>query len=332
MAFYLYGRNRKTGEAVRRLRIDASTEEAARAEAAQRGIDVTSVVPAPSSGPDMDARAAIDGEDASRPIFMTARVLTAVALLAMAVASFMHARDARIYYEGIGIAAIAGGLMLLAQRMRQGRAAWFAAVALRRAGGVRVAMVILVSAVAGYLLVAHLPPRIRNDVNALMPASLRAGTRDDARAEAVRKLAQRLGDATVGGDYAYVVDNTYAGVVELLGGRLKAIETTKTAMEQVRDSGVLLQNYTALTPGNFISNANAVFVVVPVELRFAAPAHEIHAVSRSYLLGISTDAGRTWKFADGSDLDEQAARDVLPALPPDLTLPEKEKPQIVHDN
>ena len=57
------------------------------------------------------------------------------------------------------------------------------------------------------------------------------------------------------------------------------------------------------------------------------------AVSKSYLLGISSDGGKTWKFADGAGLDKKESRDkTLPKLPAELQLPMIEPPAITKDN
>lgn len=51
------------------------------------------------------------------------------------------------------------------------------------------------------------------------------------------------------------------------------------------------------------------------------------ATAKSFLLGISTDKGKTWTFVDGNGIgDEKVKRKLLPNLPAEFKLPKKEKP------
>jgi len=55
-------------------------------------------------------------------------------------------------------------------------------------------------------------------------------------------------------------------------------------------------------------------------------------LANSYLLGVSTDGGTTWKFADGGAVSDAAMRaKILPKLPEKLKLPEPTAPQFIKD-
>jgi hypothetical protein len=53
-------------------------------------------------------------------------------------------------------------------------------------------------------------------------------------------------------------------------------------------------------------------------------------IVKSYLLGISSDNGKTWKFVDGAGLDDKITGG-LPKLPAKLKLPEKQKPEQIEE-
>jgi hypothetical protein len=145
---------------------------------------------------------------------------------------------------------------------------------------------------------------------------------------AVKKLAEAMGDATTKGDYAKVIDHTYDGIVKALGGRAEAIETMKATMKQLTDKGFTIKLYKVGDPGDLLTEGGNTFVIVPTIMEMATPKGKV--VGKSYLLGIASDAGKTWKFVDGSGMDNKEFRDrVLPKLPPKLKLPEKQKPEIV---
>lgn len=147
---------------------------------------------------------------------------------------------------------------------------------------------------------------------------------------AVKKLAQQMGKSTMAGDYAMVIDHTYDPVVKLLGGRDKAIETTKKIMDTMKAQGFVIKSYVVGEPGPFHSSGGNTFVVLPVKMEMNAPNGKI--LAKSYTLGISTDQGKTWKFVEGAGLkNEEMRRKVLPKLPAKLKLPEYEKPMLIKE-
>src|SRR5205085_2945252 len=95
------------------------------------------------------------------------------------------------------------------------------------------------------------------------------------------------------------------------------------AMKQMSDQGFSLKSYWIGEPGEFFTEANNTFVVVPTKLEMTVPGGRM--MNKSYLLGISPDGGKMWTFVDGAGLHDQASRDkVLPKLPAKLVLPAKQ--------
>jgi hypothetical protein len=75
------------------------------------------------------------------------------------------------------------------------------------------------------------------------------------------------------------------------------------------------------------ASAEHLFGVLPATLQVSFPQGTV--TQKSYLLGISTDKGKTWKFVDGAGMDNPKAKQVLlPVLPKTLQLPKKEAPKI----
>jgi len=148
------------------------------------------------------------------------------------------------------------------------------------------------------------------------------------QADAVKKLAEELADATVKQDFTKVIDLTYPTLVKELGGREKAIEQSAAIMNQIKTQGFVITAFTVGEPGDFSKEGDNTFVVVPTAMEMTAPVGKIE--SKSYLLGISSDAGKTWRFLDGAGMQSKELRDkLLPPLPAKLKLPEKEPPRLV---
>ena len=53
-------------------------------------------------------------------------------------------------------------------------------------------------------------------------------------------------------------------------------------------------------PGDFYTEGDNTFVIVPETVEIQLPKDKMEV--KSYLLGISADDGKTWKFLDGAEL------------------------------
>ena len=151
---------------------------------------------------------------------------------------------------------------------------------------------------------------------------------EPSKGEKVKKLAVSLADATKKNDVAGVVDHTYPAVIEFLGGREKAISRIDASMKQMKDNGIEVRSVDVGAPGEFLTEGKNTFVIIPTTTVMGFAKGSLK--SKSYLLGISPDEGKTWTFLDGAGLQTPTYRDkVLPKLPEKLKLPEKQKPELV---
>ena len=151
---------------------------------------------------------------------------------------------------------------------------------------------------------------------------------DDAAAKATAlKLAKEVGDHTVGGQIEKLIDLTYDTVVEVMGGREAAIKVITEGFKNMKAQGIAVTSLDIGEAGELATEGKNTFIIVPTKLRLSAPKAKI--LAESYLLGISSDAGKSWKFVDGAGLQDQATKaKVLPKLPEKFTLPEPKKPQV----
>lgn len=147
----------------------------------------------------------------------------------------------------------------------------------------------------------------------------------------VKKLVEEIRDATLKGDYTRVVDSTYDSFVKELGGRKKAITTITSMMNQMKANGVTLKAYGVGEPGTFHVEGNNTFVVIPTTLKMTIPNGKMS--TKSFLLGISPDKGKSWKFVDGAGFAQNKVKIIkmLPKMPAKLKIPEMEKPTIIRD-
>jgi len=146
----------------------------------------------------------------------------------------------------------------------------------------------------------------------------------------ILKVAGEIADATVEGDFETLLSHTYDSAVEVMGGFDKGVALARATMKQMKDGGVVFRKFEIGEPGDFHARDGRIFVLLPTRVEMTIPNGT--AASDSYLLGISTDDGASWKFVDGAGLKAPKARKaILPPLPPDLKLPEFQAPEIVID-
>src|ERR1700722_15964819 len=121
---------------------------------------------------------------------------------------------------------------------------------------------------------------------------------DELSKAIVKNQAQEMADATIAGDYAKLIDHTYPPAVEAQGGRKEAVQSAEATMKLMNDKGFTITKYEVGEPGNFYSEGGNTFVVIPSTMEMKFPAGK--AIQKPYLLGISSDAGKTWSFIDCS--------------------------------
>jgi hypothetical protein len=143
----------------------------------------------------------------------------------------------------------------------------------------------------------------------------------DTAKESAQKLAKACAEATIKKDLAKVIDLTHPMAVAAMGGRRTAIKIAEEELKKAEQDGVkMLSVAEVLLPKKIYPSAKAHYCVVPVS--FHIKVDDSKYLLRSALIGISIDAGKTWKFVDIS-LGEEAVRKLLPDMPKELDFPPK---------
>lgn len=139
-------------------------------------------------------------------------------------------------------------------------------------------------------------------------------------ADRVKALAKKLADATSSKDYASVIDLTYDPIVEGMGGREEAIKKIEKSLAKSKNLGFEILSTKIGLPGEFHVEGDNTFVVVPMTLEMTAPYGK--SVTETFILGISSDHAKTWKFVNGTTIpNEGDSDDFLPKRPASLVLP-----------
>ena len=144
--------------------------------------------------------------------------------------------------------------------------------------------------------------------------------------ETLRKQAEQSGQAFITGDFNKLVDLTYPRLIEILGGRAKMVAFLQKGVQEMKAQGAEVLSLSAADPTQVTTIDRQLFAVLPVTLKLKVS--EGILVSKSFMVGISNDGGRSWTFVDGSYLDERRMKILLPTAVGKLKFPPKEKPTL----
>lgn len=136
----------------------------------------------------------------------------------------------------------------------------------------------------------------------------------DRMMSAATLQAKAITDAMNSKDYATIADSTLPSVISKMGGRDDAIAGIKHALE---DSKLPMKSATVSNATELVDTGETVYAVVPESVSIVTPGGI--AKSESFLLGVSDDRGKTYKFIDGA-AGETMIREILPKLPPTVKL------------
>jgi len=163
--------------------------------------------------------------------------------------------------------------------------------------------------------------KLRPRIAVLALCSIAFAQTDDSRIKLIKKGADSVGAAMVAGNYGVVLDLTYPAILDLMGGREKALGYVEKQINAMKDQGISIVSFTAGDPSEIKPGGSELFAAIPTIMEMKAPQMKI--TGKSFLLAISQDQGKSWSFADGANLTPEIMKAMFPKFPPELKLPEK---------
>jgi hypothetical protein len=146
-----------------------------------------------------------------------------------------------------------------------------------------------------------------------------AAAAEGKEAEAAKKQAQDAMRAYAGGQYARFADLNHPKVIERIGGREKLISTLKAVNEKMRAAGWA---YGAMTVGDVTQFAwmeKELVTTIPYTVEYVGPNRK--KKDESYLIGVSSDRGKSWTFVEGARFTRENVKDLFPKFPEGIKLP-----------
>jgi hypothetical protein len=162
---------------------------------------------------------------------------------------------------------------------------------------------------------------------AALSVSCAARAADPAPAAAAQKQATDMYQAFMHGDLDTFLDFTHPKVLELTGGRDKVKAGIKKFFGDTKAQGLSVRSATVSAVRQITrSGPKAVQAILPTELVFTTPEGEMR--QPSFLLGLSADGGKTWKFVDTAKVGGDVLRKLFPECSPELVIPSRPEPEM----
>ncbi|TFF30429.1 hypothetical protein [Mucilaginibacter psychrotolerans] len=143
----------------------------------------------------------------------------------------------------------------------------------------------------------------------------------------VKHQANLIAQATFKGDYETVIAYTHFRLVAMSGGKEKLRQLITERMKELKDQGITGFSGTIGTPGKFYLAGNELHCLLPEDIILTTSVGRY--LSRSYLLGVSSDKGKNWTFLDVGSMSADILHQLLPNFNDDLKIPPPVKPEFL---
>lgn len=145
----------------------------------------------------------------------------------------------------------------------------------------------------------------------------------------LKQQAKRFANATFKNDYKTVIELTHPALIELTGGPEMMQKLISDKVEALRKRGVLKFDGSVGSPGKFYKAGEEIHCLLPESI--VLKVANGHYTGRSYLLAITQDKGKTWRFLDVGNMPADVLQKLLPNFNSNLVIPPSGKPMYFAD-
>ncbi len=150
------------------------------------------------------------------------------------------------------------------------------------------------------------------------------------REQAQKNMQSQAGEvrqAMLKEDHRKMAELSHPMLVENLGGTDQFVKKLTTMAAEMKGQGFRFVEIKLGEPSKLVEASGDLYGVIPFTLLMTGPGGK-KGTTPSYLIAVSTDGGRTWKFLDGSGIasDPSKLKVILPNFPKELELPAPRQP------
>ncbi|WP_153395431.1 hypothetical protein [Chryseobacterium vaccae] len=139
--------------------------------------------------------------------------------------------------------------------------------------------------------------------------------------ETVLKQAYEMRQAFMNKNYDVFSSYVHEGVIKMMGGKKKMINVSVAAMDTMNKQGYHFKKVDFSDVSDIITVKNEQQAVVHQKIQMDTPKGNINA--DYYMIAVSGNNGKNWKFIDTSGKDIQTMRKYFPNLSSQLVIPKK---------
>ena len=159
----------------------------------------------------------------------------------------------------------------------------------------------------------------------LLAAAAAGQTRLGEEAAArLQTQADECGRAFIEGDFERLADYTHPKVLEKVGGRAGMIAFLQKSVGEMKAEGFNIISYVNAAPTQVLTVGRQTYAILPATLKARVPQGVL--ASETFMLAVSADGGRNWKFVSGSVADSAKLKLLFPAAAGRLKLPAQRPP------
>jgi hypothetical protein len=130
-------------------------------------------------------------------------------------------------------------------------------------------------------------------------------------------------------DYETYVSYRHPALIKKAGSKEKLIATLERRRAGLEGDGQRLMSATVGAPIQMVKAGDELHAILPLEEISVVRGKDGEFHEQAYLLGVSSDAGKTWKFIDIRRMTPNDVRQLLPNYNSKLKLPAHKAPTFV---
>lgn len=147
-------------------------------------------------------------------------------------------------------------------------------------------------------------------------------------AELVKREAQKMLTGFLKGDLKTLADYTYPKVAAMMGGKDKMIAAIKDGIEKMKADGTSFRSGSIGKVSKIYPSGKELHCTVDQNLVMSVKGG--YLTTESQLLGISSDAGKTWTFLTLANLNSTQLKQLFPEFNKALVV-KKAAPPVFHE-
>ena len=138
--------------------------------------------------------------------------------------------------------------------------------------------------------------------------------------ESITESTEKYVNAFVNNEFVKVAEMTHPDLVQMNGGEEYVIEDLKAERLSTSGEGLIYNSAVVMSPLTILEYNGELQAVIPVE--YTMQLAEKEYINKSYILAISADEGKTYKFVNLMQFDNASLGEFVSNISPEISIPQ----------